>query len=130
MGLFDIIRKMIPRRQVEAAQLLVSANNYSTSYAAAILAATPEVQLVNPSMPRRTKGITPEALGRMEDELANLQQAISSIQENYSQDHLHLTVIKGYLAKLVQNAKVVRYLEKRQPDLLSEFRKIVEMTST
>jgi hypothetical protein len=59
-----------------------------------------------------------------------LQEAISSIQDTYGQDHLHLTVLKGYLQKLITNERVVRYLEQHQPELLIEFQKIADMTST
>src|ERR1700686_3110615 len=130
MAVFDVLRKMNPQRQIEAAEFLTNANNYSVSYATAILAGTPQAQLANSTTPKRMKGMTAEALARMEGELSRLQQAITSIQDTYGQDHLHLTVVKGYLAKLVGNPKVAKYLEKRQPEFLSEFRNIVQMTST
>ena len=130
MAVFDVLRKMNPIRQIEAAELLINGNNYSVSYATAILVGTPQAQLVDPATPKRMKGMTAEALARMEGELSRLQQSITSIQDTYGQDHLHLTVVKGYLAKLVCNPKVAKYLEKRQPEFLSEFRTIVQMTST
>src|SRR5229473_3449601 len=130
LAVFDVLRKMNPQRQIEAAELLINANNYSVSYAAAILAGTPQAQLADSTTPKRMKGMTAEALARMEGELSRLQQSITSIQDTYGQDHLHLTVVKGYLAKLVGNPKVAKYLEKRQPEFLSEFRTIVQMTST
>jgi len=130
LAIFDVLRKMNPIRQIEAAELLINANNYSVSYATAILAGTPQAQLANPATPKRMKGMTAEALARMEGELSRLQQAITSIQDSYGQDHLHLTVVKGYLAKLIGNSKVAKYLERRQPEFLSEFRNIAQMTST
>jgi RepB plasmid partitioning protein len=129
MAIFDVLRKMIPMRQIETAELLINANNYSVGYAKAILAGTPQTQLVDTTTPKRMKGMTAEALARMEGELTRLQQGITSIQDTYGQDHLHLTVVRGYLAKLVGNPKIVKYLEKRQPEFLSEFRNIVQMTS-
>jgi hypothetical protein len=57
-------------------------------------------------------------------------RAVSSIQDSYSQDYLHLTVVKGYLRKLITNDRVARYLEQYQPELLIEFQKIADMTST
>jgi len=130
MAVFEILRKMKPLRQIEAAELLVNANNYSVAYASAILAGTPQTQLAEGSKPKRIKGITPEAMARMESELARLQESITSIQETYGQDHLHLTVVKGYLAKLLGNARVVRYLMQHRPEFLTEFQAIAEMTST
>ncbi|MFN4287496.1 MAG: plasmid partitioning protein RepB C-terminal domain-containing protein [Brevundimonas sp.] len=130
MAVFEILRKMKPLRQLEAAELLVNANNYSVAYASAILAGTPQTQLAEGAKPKRIKGITPEAMARMESELARLQESITSIQETYGQDHLHLTVIKGYLAKLLGNARVVRYLMQHRPEFLTEFQAIADMTST
>ena len=130
MAVFDVLRKMNPLRQIEAAELLINANNFSVSYASAILATTPQAQLATPQTPKRLKGMTAEAIMRMERELSRLQQAISSIQDSYGQDHLHLTVVKGYLRKLISNDRVARYLEQYQPELLVEFQKIADMTST
>jgi hypothetical protein len=130
MAVFEILRKLKPLRQLEAAELLVNANNYSVAYASAILAGTPQTQLAEGAKPKRIKGITPEAMARMESELARLQESITSIQETYGQDHLHLTVIKGYLAKLLGNARVVRYLMQHRPEFLTEFQAIADMTST
>ncbi|MBX3440720.1 MAG: ParB N-terminal domain-containing protein, partial [Planctomycetaceae bacterium] len=130
MAVFEILRKMKPLRQLEAAELLVNANNYSVAYASAILAGTPQAQLAEGAKPKRIKGITPETMARMESELARLQESITSIQETYGQDHLHLTVIKGYLTKLLGNARVVRYLMQHRPEFLTEFQAIADMTST
>src|ERR1700733_3069889 len=63
-------------------------------------------------------------------ELSRLQEAISSIQDSYGQDHLHLTVVKGYLRKLITNDRVAHYLGQYQPELFIEFQKIAEMTTT
>ena len=130
LAVFDILRKMSPMRQFETAELLINANNFSISYASAILAGTPQAQLVDAQTPKRLKGMTAEAIARMERELTRLQEAIASIQNSYGQDHLHLTGVKGYLTKLIGNERVAKYLARYQPEFLSEFQKIAEMTST
>jgi RepB plasmid partitioning protein/ParB-like nuclease domain len=43
---FTELRKMVPLRQIEAAELMVAMNKYTTSYAKSLLAATPQAQLV------------------------------------------------------------------------------------
>ncbi len=126
-AVFGTLRKMKPIRQVEAAELLVNANNYTVAYISAILAGTPQTQLVETSKPKQIKGITPEAVARMERELARLQEGITSIQETYGQDHLQLTVIRGYLTRLFGNGRVVKYLTKHRLELLSEFQAITEL---
>ncbi|WP_441252112.1 plasmid partitioning protein RepB C-terminal domain-containing protein [Tardiphaga sp. 71_E8_N1_1] len=130
LAVFDILRKMRPLRQIEASELMINANNFAVSYASAILTATPQSELVDAQTPKRLKGMTAEAIARMERELARLQEATSSIQDTYGQDHLHLTVAKGYLGKLIGNERVARYLAQHQPEVLGEFRKIADMTST
>jgi hypothetical protein len=130
MAVFEILKKMRPMRQIEAAELLVNANNYSVSYVSAILAGTPHTQLVDGDKAKRVKGVTPEAMARMERELARLQEAISSIQDTYGREHLQLTVIKAYVATLLGNARVLRYLTQHRPSFLQEFEAIAEATST
>lgn len=130
VAVFEILRKMKSLRQIEAADLLVNANNYGVAYASAILAGTPQSQLVAGAKAKRVMGVTAETMARMERELNRLQESISSIQETYGKDHLHLTVIKGYIAKLLGNPRVVRYLAQHRPEFLNEFQAITEMTST
>jgi hypothetical protein len=130
MAVFEVLRQMKPLRQIEAVELLINTNNYSVSYATAILAGTPQSQLVESSKPKRLKGVTPEAMARMETELGRLQEAMTSLQDSYGKDHLHLTVIKGYLTKLLANPRIARYLTQNRPEFVAEFRAIAEMTST
>ncbi len=128
-AVFSTLRKMIPLRQIEAAELMVNANNYSVAYISAILAGTPQTQLVEANKPKRISGVTPQAVARMEKELARLQEGITQIQDTYGQDHLQLTVLRGYVGKLLGNARVVRYLMQTRPEFLSEFQAIAEMES-
>lgn len=130
IAVFEILRRMTAMRQIEAAELLINANNYSVSYASAILAGTPQAQLVESNKPKRLKGMTPEAIARMERELGRLQEAITSIQDTYGKDHLQLTVDKGYVARLLGNARLVRYLMQHRAEFMAEFQAIAEMTST
>jgi len=125
-AVFDTLRKMKTMRQIEAAELLVNANNYSVAYVSALLAGTPEAQLIETSKPKRINGITPQAVARMERELTCLQEGITSIQETYGQDHLQLTVVRAYLSRLLQNPRVNKYLMQCCPEYLTEFQSIAD----
>jgi hypothetical protein len=129
MAVFEILKRMKPMRQIEAAELLVAANNLTVAYATAILAGTPANELVGDTKPKKVKGVTPEAMARMERELARLQESISEVQDDYGREHLQLTVVKGYLAKLLGNPRVVRYLLQHRPEYLEEFQAIAEASS-
>lgn len=128
-SVFNILKRMVPVRQIEVVTLMNDANNYSGSYAKALLAATPKKQLINPQKPKNIKGLSEEQMERMEDEMASLQREYRLVEESYGADILNLTLAKGYLTALLGNAKVVRYLAQGQPEILAQFQKISEMTS-
>lgn len=130
MTMFEILKKMQPLRQIEAADLMINANNYSIAYASAILAGTPRNQLAEPDKPKSIKGMTVDTIARMEKELSRLQEGMTSIQDTYGKDHLELTVVKGYLKRLLGNSRVVSYLVVNRPEYLPEFQSIVDITST
>lgn len=66
-------------------------------------------------------------MARMERELAVLQTQVESAEETYGVDKLHLTVARGYIAKLLANNSVVRWLATHRQDYLGEFQKIAEI---
>ena len=76
MAVFDILRRMGPIRQVEAAELMAGQNNYSVQFAKALLAATPDAALAVPRRkpPKREGQVSTEQMAKMERELASLSQ--------------------------------------------------------
>jgi len=131
-AVFDVLRKMGPLRQREAAELMLGHGNFGKPFALALLAATPEGQLAAGAKRRKapdTTAVTREQVARLERELAGLQVQIKAVEETYGLDNLHLTVAKAYIVKLLGNAQVVRWLAQRQPEYLAEFQSIAELTS-
>lgn len=129
IGVFPILRRMIPYRQIEAVTLMNDTQSYTTSYARMLLVATPKDQLVQPDKPKNIKGLNPEQIARMESEMASLQREYRLIEENFGTDVLNLTLTKAYLSKLLGNARIVRYLAQHHNEILREFQKITEITS-
>jgi hypothetical protein len=129
LGLFDVLRKMAPIRQVEAAELMVGQGNFTAIFAKALLVATPEEQLVDPrkKKPEGESAVTSEQIARMERELVTLQSHVKSVEDTYGVDNLHLTVAKGYVAKLLANARVMRWLSHNRQEYLTEFQAIAEL---
>jgi hypothetical protein len=126
---FWSLRRMVPIRQIEAAELMVAMNKFTASYASALLAATPQAQLVNTRKPKAVKGLSDEQMSLMERESANLEREFKIAEQSYGTDHLDLVVAKGYLAKLLRNARVVRYFAQHYQEYLSEFQKIADIES-
>jgi ParB-like chromosome segregation protein Spo0J len=124
-----VVRKMKPTRQVECAELMVSANNLTVAYAEALLVASPADALIDGKRARNVSGVTPEQMARMEREMASLQGQYRLVEQSYGQDVLNLVLARGYLAKLLENPTVSKYIKQRQPEVLEQFASIVEATA-
>lgn len=124
-----VIRKMKPTRQVECAELMVSANNLTVAYAEALLVATPPVALVDGRRPRKLGGVTADQMVKMEREMASLQEQYRLVEQSYGQDVLNLVLARGYLAKMLENTKVVKFLKNAQPEVWEQFVSVVETSS-
>jgi ParB-like chromosome segregation protein Spo0J len=124
-----VLRKMKTTRQVECVELMVSANTITVAYAEAMLVATPATMLVDGKKPAKLTGLTQEQMAKMEREMSNLQGQYKTVEQTYGQDVLNLVLAKGYLARLLENKSVDRYLRQRQPEVLAEFEVIVQTVS-
>ena len=126
---FEVLRKMKPVRQIEVAELLLATNNFTSSYAKALLAATRQADLARPDKPKKVGGMTPEQMARMEREMASLNQDFKALEASYGDDVLHLVIASGYLARLIGNPEIERFLQSRHPEILNEFRAIITAAS-
>jgi hypothetical protein len=118
----NILLRMNPTRQVEAAEFMVSAGNFSRIFALALLLATKQEDRVA----RRAKPI----LGLSRERIANMQQDLecllkdSAATENYGTDVLSLVSASGYVSRLISNEAIESYLHQNHPDVLQQFRTI------
>jgi ParB-like chromosome segregation protein Spo0J len=128
-GAIRILRKMDSLRQIEVAELMIAAHNFTVPYAKALLAATPQDQLLEKEKERKIAGLTPDERAKMEIESSALARDIKIVKDNYGKDTLNLVLACGFISRILENARVVRYLSKGYPDMLSEFQKIIEATS-
>jgi RepB plasmid partitioning protein/ParB-like nuclease domain len=127
---FDALRKMGPERQVQVAELMVTMNKFTISYAQSLLAATPEAQLALGKRRFKPRGVTDEQLSLMQRESASLDREFRLIEESYGADHLDVVLARGYLSRLVGNPRIAKYLEQHHKEILSEFLQIVEQQTT
>jgi hypothetical protein len=124
-----LLRRVTGLRQIEIAELMVSANNFAIGYAEALVLGTPKDQLANPDEPKKREGISPEDIPRMEQEMESLEHDLKAVEETYGENMLNLTLARGYIKKLLDNAKVVRFLNTNHSDILSEFESITAAES-
>jgi hypothetical protein len=123
-GAFREMRKVKPMRQIEMAELMASAHNFSAVYAKCLLAATPNDQLVEPHSQKEVEGLTPTDMARMEHEMESIVRDFKLIEDSYGENVLNLVVVVGYVKRLLDNVRVVRYLSHICPEILAEFQNI------
>ncbi|MCU4121003.1 plasmid partitioning protein RepB C-terminal domain-containing protein [Variovorax sp. N23] len=126
---FAALRRMKPLRQVECAELMIAANNVTVVYARALLTATASDRLVNANKPVKKRGLSQEQVGRMEKEMGNLHDQYKMAEQTYGEDMLNLVLARGYIAKLIDNKHVFRYLEQHEAALLEQFVSITKATA-
>jgi transcriptional regulator with XRE-family HTH domain len=126
---FQKLRKMKPIRQLEVAELMVSANNYTVSYAKALLATTKPGDLHKPDELRKATGLSAEQMARLEREMASVSEDYKELEASYGDDMLVLVVASGFLERLLSKPEIESFLERHNPEFLENFRAIVQAAS-
>ena len=124
-----VFKKVKPIRQIELAELMIAANNYTVPYSKALLAATPKEQLNENEKEKKVAGLSQEEIVRMEKEMESLEREFKVIEESYGPDILNLVVARRYLSNLLDNGHIARFLLRNYPEMLPEIQKIVEAVS-
>ena len=119
-----LLRKVTGLRQIEIAELMVSANNFTKAYAEALVLGTSQDQMVSPQERKKKAGMTAEEVARMEREMESLEQDFKAIETNYTENMMSLTLARGYIKRLLENNRVLRHLREHHGDLLTEFETI------
>ena len=129
VGVFASLRRMKPLRQIEAFELMTDAGNMTSSYARVLLAGTRQGDLVSPEKARKTAGLAPEQLERMQQEMEAVQADFKTVEETFGPNVLQLVVATGYIGSLIKNPQIEQYLEEHHSEYLTQFRSIVRATS-
>ena len=100
------LRRMRPLRQIEVVELMMAAGNVTGCYAKVLLAGTRQVDVVNPEKVRKTAGLRPNQLERMQREIEAVQTDFKAVEKTFGSDVIELVVATGYLGRLIQNRQV------------------------
>lgn len=79
--------------------------------------------------PKAIRGVTSEQMAIMEREMSNVESQFKLLEHSYGQDILNLVLTRGYLARLIENEAVIRFLTQNHSGFLNEFSNIVNTTS-
>ncbi|MFB3882429.1 MAG: plasmid partitioning protein RepB C-terminal domain-containing protein [Armatimonadota bacterium] len=123
------LKRVKPPRQVEIVEMMLLVNNFSSVYCEALVAATPKALLADNGKAKKHPALRPEDIARMEREMETLQRDLQAHEDSYGENFLHLVVVRGYLSRLLENERVVRFVSQHSPDVLTAFQQIVESTS-
>jgi hypothetical protein len=121
------LKRVKTLRQIEMADIMVAAGTYTATYARALVMTTAKDQLVDPESPKKIPGVKPEDLARLEYEMRVQEKDFRMLDETYNEHVMALTIARGYLRPLLENAKAVRFLAQNFRELLTEFQRIVEL---
>jgi hypothetical protein len=70
-----------------------------------------------------------EQLVKLEKEMSQVQATYKDAESNYGSELLNLVVAKGYLTKLLANAAVKSYIQRREPEILSHLELVANTNS-
>lgn len=128
-GAIRILKRVTPVRQVEMAQLMCAVNNFAESYARALMVNTPMEFLTEPEKRRRQANPRPEELEQVEKEIQGMLGDFKTAEETHGERVLHFSFMRGYVRKLLENAKLVRFLSVNYSDILAQFEDIAATES-
>lgn len=121
------VKRVAALRQIEMAELMVAANNYSSSYAKCLYAMTPEGQRLTEEKPAEVEhGLEAEDVARMRREMENARRDYKVVEATHGDNVLNLQIAVGYLKRILANARVNRYLTQHHSDIGGEFKRLVE----
>jgi hypothetical protein len=122
-----VLKHVKALRQIEMAQLMISGNNYTHAYAKALLVGTNREHMVKPDEEKKVRGMTAEDIGRMEKEMESLERDYRVFQDQYGENTLHLGAAQRYVRKVLENAKVKRFMNQRHPEILEELQELAAL---
>ena len=126
----NVMKKMKPMRQIQVAELMIGANNYTNTYAKAMLSLTPIDNLEMQPNLKKEETLSPEQIASMETELAQLESEYKIAEQSFGDNVLRMVVYRGYLIRLIENKEVTEYLSSRYNEIFTEFQRIVELYAT
>lgn len=129
-GVFGILRKMKPMRQIETVEIMISANCFTVRYAEMVLLATRPELLVDPKKKNLGEDVTAEDLARMEREMEKLYHDYRSVEDSLGETMLVLVVAKGYVSRMLRNETIGAYLQRFQPELGDELAGVMDAITT
>ena len=104
-GAMAVLKKVSGVRQIEIAELMVSVNNFTSSYAHALFIGTSPDHLLQPAKPKTVKGLSAGEIVRMESEIESLERDFKAAEANHGENMLNLTSLSRYVGSRQETEK-------------------------
>lgn len=124
-----LLKRVGAVRQLEIAELLVDTDNFFTGYVEALVLGTHRDLLADAYTPKKKTGLSPEQIAKMEQEMESLERDMKAVGDTFAENMFNLTCARTYVRKLLENAKVARFLSGNHPEILAEFENIAATES-
>lgn len=127
---FLALKKMVPLRQLECANLMIRFDNFSKNFSHSLLQSSPKETLIESKITKGNhKTAQRKMIDRLEKEMAHVHVDADKLKENYGSTSLKLTIVISHIKSLLENQALFRWLHKHKPELLNELIKISEIRS-
>lgn len=124
-----LFKRVVPSRQLEMAELMIAAANFTRGYAKALVATTPAEELTDAERAKREARGRPDDLARLERQLRTLERDMLRLQTTYGTNVMNLTLAHGFLRKLLDSRRVAACLAQHHGELLAEIQRLLRATS-
>ena len=116
-----MMKKVTGERQIEMARMMIEANNFHAGYVEGLVLGTRKELLVAANLPKKKKGMSAEAIAKMEQEMETLESGMKAITENYKENMFTLQTAHTYIKSLLKNTRVAKYLKTKHAEISTEF---------
>ena len=120
------LRKVLAIRQIEIAELMIASSNFTIGYMKCLVGATSNEHRVEGFRETDAEAMSEEDIAKIDHESRLLVRDLKAIEESHGKNVLNLVIVTGYLRKLIDNARVVRFLSSNYLEILNEFQRIVD----
>jgi hypothetical protein len=121
-ALFEELKKVTFKRQVEIVSMLEAANDFSVKYAKALVLATPNEMRIRKGY--NYKYLSLDEREELAGQLQKLEIEFRNASSTFRDNVFNLVKLSGYIRKILNNSTTSEYLNQNYPDILMEFEKI------
>ena len=127
--IFRLLRKMKPKRQLIAVQMMIDSGKYTYNSLKIIYDASTDDDLV---APKNGKHISTELLERrirLERETLALRDNLKSLQFEYGINMIKFSSLHSFLRSLMNNEKIANFIKHYDEGIFDHFSKIISIDS-